>query len=248
MMLLEHCDHIMLKVAATVTWLHVYRINVCLVTWLDFFFLYVKFFVPSIFNSVAFWSSMSCNSLVFELADKNVNRELGVFFLMEFFSDTHFVVQTGTNPQKKFFCCRKNLQGIVWNKGCLTYRELLSIPPRDLKVECFAKRQKNANIFVIHWMKRSETWIIMAAPKLEILLSLYQMKKSEFVPVTPSNRKPQFTLCRAQPKNAWSVDNTAFEVFDFVLWIVLSVSTPINFLKCFNFFCATHSWVKEGLS
>ena len=43
------------------------------------FCLYVKVFLPSIFKSVKFWSSMSCIALDIERADKNVIGELGVF-------------------------------------------------------------------------------------------------------------------------------------------------------------------------
>ena len=43
------------------------------------FCLYIKLFLPSIFNSADFWSSMSCIVLDFELADKNVIKELGLF-------------------------------------------------------------------------------------------------------------------------------------------------------------------------
>ena len=43
------------------------------------FCLYVKLFLPSIFNSVDFWSSMSLIVLDIELTDKNVIKELGLF-------------------------------------------------------------------------------------------------------------------------------------------------------------------------
>ena len=43
------------------------------------FCLYVKLSLPSIFNSVDFWSSMFCIVLDVELTDKNVIKELGVF-------------------------------------------------------------------------------------------------------------------------------------------------------------------------
>ena len=42
-------------------------------------FFYVKLFVPSIFNFVGCWSSMSCIRLDVALADKNFMKELGVF-------------------------------------------------------------------------------------------------------------------------------------------------------------------------
>ena len=44
---------------------------------------------------------MSCIVLNIELADKNVNKELGVF--IDEFKDTHFVLQKSTNPQNKCF-------------------------------------------------------------------------------------------------------------------------------------------------
>ena len=43
------------------------------------FCLYVKFFLPSIFNSVDFWSSMSLIVLDVELTEKNIIKELGLF-------------------------------------------------------------------------------------------------------------------------------------------------------------------------
>ena len=43
------------------------------------FWLYVKLFLPSFFNSVDFRSSMSCIVLDIELADENFIKELGVF-------------------------------------------------------------------------------------------------------------------------------------------------------------------------
>ena len=55
--------------------------NACLlghVTWL-LFCLYVKLCLPSILNSVDIWSSISCIVLDFEVTDKNVKKELGVF-------------------------------------------------------------------------------------------------------------------------------------------------------------------------
>ena len=56
------------------------------------FCLYVKLFLPSILNSVDFWSSMSCIVLDIELTEKNRNKELG-FFLMVLYKDFHFVHQ-----------------------------------------------------------------------------------------------------------------------------------------------------------
>ena len=43
------------------------------------FCLYVKLFLTSIFNSVHFWSRMSCIVLDLELTEKNIIKELGLF-------------------------------------------------------------------------------------------------------------------------------------------------------------------------
>ena len=66
------------------------------------FCLYVKLFLPSIFNSVDFWSSMSCIVPDIELADKNIINGMGVF-LMAKLRDTHFVLQKSTKPKNKPF-------------------------------------------------------------------------------------------------------------------------------------------------
>ena len=42
------------------------------------FCLYVKIFLPSVFNSVDFWNSMSCIVLDIELTEKNIIKELGL--------------------------------------------------------------------------------------------------------------------------------------------------------------------------
>ena len=56
------------------------------------FCLYVKLFLPSIFNSVDFRSSMSLIVLDIELTEKNIIKELGLS-LMILYKDFHFVHQ-----------------------------------------------------------------------------------------------------------------------------------------------------------
>ena len=67
-----------------------------------------KLFLPSIFNSVDFWSSMSCNVLDFEVADLNVIKEVGSFFLLRFFRDSHFALQKSADPQSRRFGVQNN--------------------------------------------------------------------------------------------------------------------------------------------
>ena len=60
------------------------------------FCLYVKFSLPSIFNSVDFWSSMSLIVLDTEVTEKNIIKELGLL-LMVLYKDFHFVRQRLSN-------------------------------------------------------------------------------------------------------------------------------------------------------
>ena len=62
--------------------------------------------LPPNFNSVDFWSNMSCIVLDFELADKNVVKELEVFLRAKF-RVTLFVLQKSTNPQSKRFALQE---------------------------------------------------------------------------------------------------------------------------------------------
>ena len=92
------------------------------------FCLYVNFFLPSIFKSFDFWSSMSCIVLDFELTYKNVIRELG--FLIDFIVQGYpFCPPKKYKRTKQAFWCTRNLHGILWNSGGLAYSELSNILP-----------------------------------------------------------------------------------------------------------------------
>ena len=106
MMLLELCDHILAK-DQYVTWLgYCYMIArgpySCLLGHVAglLFCLFVKMFLPSIFNSVDFSNSMSLIVLDIELTKKNIFEELGLF-LMDLYKDFHFVHQKLLNLMKR---------------------------------------------------------------------------------------------------------------------------------------------------
>ena len=141
MMLLELCEHKVCKEPG-----YCYMIgrgpNSCLlgdVTGL-LFCLYLKIFLPSIFNSVDIWSSMSCIVLDIELADRNVIKELGVFDdgSLQGFS---FCPPKSFKPNKQTTWNTSHLQGIAWSSGKLDYDKLFAVF-YDIKVmtaEVFAK-------------------------------------------------------------------------------------------------------------
>ena len=80
------------------------------------FWFHVKLFLPSMFNSVDFWSSMSCIVLVIEFADLKANKALG-FLSMGKFRDSHFVLQKSTNPQDKRFGVQESCSELCGTVG-----------------------------------------------------------------------------------------------------------------------------------
>ena len=79
MILLEQYGHIVVKDLATVIWLD--RTKFMFARWRDWITLLPlrKNLLPSIFNSVDFWNSMSLIVLDVELTDKNVIKEMGLY-------------------------------------------------------------------------------------------------------------------------------------------------------------------------
>ena len=109
------------------------------------FCLYVKHFLPSIFKSVNFWSSISCIVLDIELADISDNRNLAVCLelIVQGYS---FRLPNKKKPTKQAVWCTKHFHRNVWNKGPLAYSELHNILPSDVKGEYFAQRTEKCRI------------------------------------------------------------------------------------------------------
>ena len=104
------------------------------------FFLYVKVFLPRIFNSVDFWSSMTLIVLDIELTEKNIIKELGrsIDGSLQGFS---FCPPKTFKPNKQTSWNTKHLHGIAWSSGKLVYEKMFAVF-YDIKVmnaEVFAK-------------------------------------------------------------------------------------------------------------
>ena len=92
--------------------------------------LYVKHFLPSIFNSEDFRSSMFCIERDIELTDKIVIEKLGAFPGM--IKESHFVLEK-SKPKALAFWCTRKLHRIVWNSGFLDYKDFGNNLPKDVK-------------------------------------------------------------------------------------------------------------------
>ena len=104
------------------------------------FCLYVKIFLPSIFNSVDFCSSMSLIVLDIELTDKNINKELGLHIdvSVQGFS---FCPPKTSKPNKQTTWNTRHLHGLAWSSRKLDYEKLFAVfyDIKVLNAEVFAK-------------------------------------------------------------------------------------------------------------
>ena len=104
------------------------------------FCLYVKIFLPCIFNSIDFRTSMSLIVVDIELTEKNVIKKLGLLFdgSLQGFS---FCPPKTFKPNKQTTWNTNHLHGIAWSSGKLEYEKLFAVF-YDIKVmnaEVFAK-------------------------------------------------------------------------------------------------------------
>ena len=100
--------------------------------------LQIKLLLPSIFNSVDFWSSMSCIVLDIVFADKNSIMELG-FFIDGNVQWCSFCPPTKYRTTEQAFWYTRNLHWLVWNSRCEENSELSFFLPRAVKGNYFAK-------------------------------------------------------------------------------------------------------------
>ena len=113
------------------------------------FCLYVKIFLPSIFNSVDIWSSMSCIVIDIELTEKNIIKELGVFVYgaVQGFS---FCPPKTFKPNKQTTWNTRHQHGIAWSSGKLDYDKPFAVF-YDIKVmnaEVFAKGLEKCGLLI----------------------------------------------------------------------------------------------------
>ena len=94
------------------------------------FCLCVKIFLPSSFNSVVFWNSMSLNVLDIELNEKDIIKELGIYIdgSLQGFS---FCPPKFCKPNKQTIWNTSHLHGIAWSIGKLNY----DVVSYDIKVK-----------------------------------------------------------------------------------------------------------------
>ena len=135
------------------------------------FCLYVKIFLPSIFNFVDFRSSMSLIVPDIELTDKNMNKELGLY-IDDSLQGFSFCLAKTFKPNKQTTWNTSHLHGIAWSSGKLDYEKLLAVF-YDIKVinaEVFAKGLERCRLFTNHFGRNVENLDDYGCPKVQDLV------------------------------------------------------------------------------
>ena len=135
------------------------------------FCLYVKLFLPSIFNSVDFWNSMSLIVLYIELTEKNINKELGLFIdgSLQGFS---FCPPKIFKSNKETTWNTKHLHGIAWSSGKVDYDKLFAVfyDIRVMNAEVFAKGLENCRLLTNLLGRKVESLDGYGWPKIQDLV------------------------------------------------------------------------------
>ena len=135
------------------------------------FCLYVKLFLPSIFNCVDFWSSLSCIVLDIELTEKNIIEELGLCIdgSVQWFS---FCPTKSFKPNKETTWNTSHLHGIAWSSGKLDYEKLFAVfyDIRVVIAEVFAKGLEKCRLLINLLGRNVENLDDYGCPKIQDLV------------------------------------------------------------------------------
>ena len=236
--------------------------NSCLlghVTGLLFCF-YVQLFLPSIFNSVDFRSSMSCIVIDFELTDKNFIKKLGVFIEGKIqgysfcppkkYKGYSFCPPRKYKRTKQAFWCTKILHRIVWNGRRLYYSELSNILPRAVKGEQFAEGTEKCEILGNLMDKEVENLEDHVCPKVQDHVGEEVWIRSNYT--FRHNTTLHCPERKAKLFGNWILRHLKLK---FVMWNVLSLSTKTCRLNRLNLFlcdsllrncvCKTDDWSRR---
>ena len=135
------------------------------------FCLYVKFFLPFIFNINDSWNSMSLIVLDIELTEKNIIKELGRCNDGSLRGFSICPPKT-YKPNKQTTWNTSHLHGIAWSSGELDYDKLFAVfyDIRELNAEVFAKALKKGRLLTRLLGQNVENLDDYGCPKVQDLV------------------------------------------------------------------------------
>ena len=136
-----------------------------------FFCLCVKIFLPSIFNSVEFWNSLSLTVLDIELTEKNVIKELGLHIDVSI-QGFSFCPPKTCKPNKQTTWNTSHVHGIAWSSAKLDYDKLFAVfyDIKVMKAEVFAEGLEKCGLLIRLLGQNEESLDDYGCPKIQDLV------------------------------------------------------------------------------
>ena len=131
------------------------------------FCLYVKIFLPSIFNSVDFWNTMSLFVLDIELTEKDIFKELRLY-IDDSLQDFSFCPTKTFKPNKQALWNTSHLHGFAWSSGKLDYDKVFAVfyDINIMNAEVFARGLEKCRLFTGHLGQNVESLDDNGCPKV----------------------------------------------------------------------------------
>ena len=162
------------------------------------FCLYLKIFLPPIFNFVGFRNSISCIVLDIELTEKNIIKDLGLFIdgSVHGFS---FCPPKSFKPNKQTTWNTNHLHGIAWSSGKLDFEKIFAVfyNIRVINAEVFAKGFEKCRLLTNLLGRNVESLDDYGYPKIKTL-SKRTVRGSALL--TLSDTKQGFTVPREKQR------------------------------------------------
>ena len=135
------------------------------------FCLYVKLFLPSIFKSVDYWSSMSLIVLDIQLTEKNIIKGLRLY-IGGFVQGFSFCPPKAFKPNKQTTWYTSHLHGIAWSSGRRDYEKLFAVfyDIKGMNADLFAKGLERYRLLTTLLGQNVETLDDYGCPKMQDLV------------------------------------------------------------------------------
>ena len=200
------------------------------------FCLFVKIFLPSNYNSADFWNSMSLIVLDIELTDKDIVKELGLYFdgSLQGFS---FCPPKILKPNKQTTLNTSHLHEFAWSSGKLDYDKFFAVF-YDIKVmnaEVFANGLEKCRLLIRLLGQNVENLDDYGWPKIQ---DLVKTDGSWICSRYPFRHKKAFTVPRGKQRR---MENGLCNICKFLYVCIVFVFTTNSILSTrHDFFYSIH--------
>ena len=160
-----------------------------------------KTFLPSIFNLIAFWNSMSLNVLDIKLTEKNIIKELGLSIDVSE-QGFPFCPPKTYKPNKQTTWNTSHIHGIAWISGKLDYDKHFAVfyDVKVMNAEVFAKGLEKCWLSTRLLGRKVENLDDYDCPKIQYLVAVGKTNSSWMCSSHPFRHKTRLHCAERKAK------------------------------------------------